>query len=167
MRIQAAKETIKKVQEKVSPYYEIRQILSTILLQHVLAEREESVRRAFARVMDDVDPNTVSYLLAVVFKGRNSLMKLGISWVFPVYSRRKGWLDDPTTVPLIAKRFPSWVNNNLTESMLRCNAIEALIEIWPTSNEVKTLFTKLTKDPHSNVREAAKEALKKIKAKRS
>ena len=73
-RIQAAKEISKKAQEKVSPYYEIRQILGTAgLLEHVLAEREESVRRAFARVMVDVDPNTVSHLLAIALTGRNYL----------------------------------------------------------------------------------------------
>ena len=82
--------------------------------------------------------------------------------------RRKGWLDDPVMVPMAPGKHRSWIDNNLTESMVRCNAIEALIETGlPTSNEVKTLFAKLTKDPHSTVREAAKEALEKIKGKES
>lgn len=167
-RIQAAKEITKKIQEKATLYYKIWQmhILGILLLEHVLAEREESVRRAFARPMDDIEPNTVSWLTAIAVRGGTAVQKLGIMWVFPVYSKRKGRLDDPTMVT--GGHSPPWMDNNLTESMLRCNAIEALGEIClPTSNEVKTLFTMLTEDHHSNVREAAKEALKKIRAKKS
>ena len=132
---------------------DMQPLIFLTLLYHTIFDEAESVRYESAKTLIDLEGDTaINVLATIAAKGNIGMKELELPWggseAVLYYSKKKIGL--------------------ITESEVRCNAIEVLGKLAAKIPDIRNVLTTLAmKDDDSFVRRKAKEVLKEIEAKKS